>query len=289
VTAAGERFACRLKTTVFASLLAAFLLCPAAGGAEPALRITGGGSEHEFSAAALLARPDRISLHIPADVSYGRAMDYVAVPLLGLLADSANRPLDTLEAWATDGFASQIPIALVLAGARGGSVAWIAVEEPAHPWPALPKSSASAGPFYLVWEHPERSGIQSEQWPYGLATLALVESPEHRWPQIALPAEDAADAGARRGEQVFVAQCFPCHRLFGAGNGEMGPDLGVPMAATAYLTDAGLRAIIRDPRAVRAWPAQRMPAFDRSALQDADLDAVIAYLHAITNRRAKGN
>ena len=69
----------------------------------------------------------------------------------------------------------------------------------------------------------------------------------------------------------------------------MGPDLGVPMSVTAYLTDAGLRAIIRDPRAVRVWPAQRMPAFGPSALPDADLDAVIAYLHAIANRQTKGN
>jgi mono/diheme cytochrome c family protein len=263
-----------------AALLAALVLCRAASAAEPTLRITGSGADRAFTAAALLARPDRSSLHIPADVSYGRAMDYVAVPLLGVLEGLANGPLDTLEARATDGFVSQIPLALVVAGAHGGAVAWIAVEDPAHPWPAVPKSAGSAGPFYLVWEHPERSGIQSEQWPYALASLALVESPEHRWPQIALSADIAPDATARRGQRVFLTQCFPCHRLNGAGNGEMGPDLVAPMAATAYLTDAGLRAIIRDPRSVRAWPAQRMPAFDRSALPDADLDAVIAYLHA---------
>ena len=230
-----------------------------------------------------------MALHVPADVSYGRAMDYLAVPLLGLLEGSPNGPFDTLEAQATDGFASQIPLTLVLAGARGGSVAWIAVEDPARPWPALPKSGASAGPFYLVWEYPERSGIQTEQWPYALASLTLAESPEHRWPQIALPADVAADAASRRGGRVFIAQCFPCHRLYRGGNGEMGPDLGVPMSVTAYLTDAGLRAIIRDPRAVRVWPAQRMPAFGPSALPDADLDAVIAYLHAIANRQTKGN
>jgi hypothetical protein len=81
-----------------------------------------------------------------------------------------------------------------------------------------------------------------------------------------------------------VARLRPCHRLFGAGNGEMGPDLGRPMSATVYLTDAGLRAIIRDSPAVRTWPTQRVPSFDRSVLSDADLDAVLKYLHAITAR-----
>ena len=41
---------------------------------------------------------------------------------------------------------------------------------------------------------------------------------------------------------------------------------------------AGLRALIRNPKAVRTWPQQQMPAFDAQKLPDADLDAVIAYL-----------
>jgi mono/diheme cytochrome c family protein len=267
---------------MFAGAVAIAALCRPAGASEPTLRITDSGTERDFTASALLSRPDRISLNVPNDVSYGRSMQFSAVPLLGLLGSSINGRFDTLEARAADGFVSQIPLSLVLTGTTGGSVAWVAVEDPAQPWPALPKSGSSAGPFYLVWEHPERSGIQSEQWPYALASLTMVESPEHRWPRIALPADIAADATSRRGERVFITQCFPCHQLFGAGNAEMGPDLGRPMSATVYLTDEGLRAIIRDPRAVRTWPAQRMPGFDRSVLPDADLDAVLAYLHAIT-------
>ena len=87
---------------------------------------------------------------------------------------------------ATDGFVSQIPMALVAKGGAGGSVAWIAVEDPAAPWPSLPGKDVSAGPFYLVWEHPERSDVGSEQWPYQVASLTGVESPAHRWPQMAV-------------------------------------------------------------------------------------------------------
>ena len=50
------------------------------------------------------------------------------------------------------------------------------------------------------------------------------------------------------------------------------------MPATAYFTEAGLRALIRNPAAVRSWPTQQMPAFDAATLGDAELDAIIAYL-----------
>ena len=52
-------------------------------------------------------------------------------------------------------------------------------------WGSPPGTGTGAGPFYLVWEHPERSGVTSEQWPYQLASLTAVESPAHRWPQLA--------------------------------------------------------------------------------------------------------
>ena len=64
----------------------------------------------------------------------------------------------------------------------------------------------------------------------------------------------------------------------GAGAAEVGPDLGRPMSPVQYLTAKGLRALIRDPKAVRTWPLQQMPAFSQGMLTDADIDALIAYL-----------
>jgi mono/diheme cytochrome c family protein len=52
------------------------------------------------------------------------------------------------------------------------------------------------------------------------------------------------------------------------------------MNATAYLTETGLTALIRNPNAVRTWPQQQMPAFTKTDLPDSDIDAVIAYLRA---------
>ena len=55
----------------------------------------------------------------------------------------------------------------------------------------------------------------------------------------------------------------------GAGAADVGPDLGQPMNPTQYLTPQGLRALTRNPKAVRTWPQQQMPAFDAQALPDA--------------------
>jgi mono/diheme cytochrome c family protein len=129
-----------------------------------------------------------------------------------------------------------------------------------------------------VWEHPERSSVAGEQWPFALVALTGVEAPARRWPQLAVDAALADDAPERLGQASFIRNCLPCHRLNGAGEGEIGPDLGQPMHVTAYMTPAGLRALIRDPKAVRTWPAQQMVGFDAKQIPDAELDALIAFL-----------
>jgi mono/diheme cytochrome c family protein len=250
-----------------------------AGADEPLLVLSQAGIERRFTASELLARADAAEVAIAGDVAYGRATSYRAVPLLALLSElPPDSRSDTLESRAADGFVAQIPLSLVKQAATGGAVPWIAVEPPGQAWPDLPGKAQGPGPFYLVWQNPERSGVASEQWPYQLASLALVESPAHRWPQLATAPSLPSDAPARRGEVVFAANCLPCHRLNGGGAGEMGPDLGLPMNVTEYLTDTGLRAIVREPRAVRTWPQQQMPGFGPVSLPDTDLDALIAYL-----------
>ncbi len=265
------------------AMLLALAVSSWSAAAQPTLSISTGGDSKEFSAAALLGRSDAVSITVQNDVSYRRSMSYRAVPLLALLQATHADRFDTLEARATDGFVAQIPLQLVTHGANGGAVAYLAVEDPAHPWTALPNEKKSAGPFYLVWDHPQRSEVRAEQWPYGLMSISLAESPVHRWPQLALPTA-AASAAARSGQKVYVTFCLPCHQLKGAGVGKVGPDLGQPMNVTQYLTEAGLRAIVRNPAAVRTWPEQHMTGFGKKTLPDADLDALVAYLQAIAGQ-----
>lgn len=280
------RWAMRIVACLAALMLAILGATGQANADEPSLALTLGGVTHRVTASELLARPDAAEVAIPADVGYGRAAVYRAVPLLPLLSGLSWDRFDTLEARATDGFVAQIPLSLVHKGAEGGATAWIAIEPPGHPWPNLPGKEAGAGPFYLVWEHPERSGVTTEQWPYQLASVAAVESPAHRWPQLAVDPSLPPEASARRGQEVFVANCLPCHRLDGGGAGEVGPDLGRPMSATDYLTETGLRALVRDPKSVRAWPLQQMPGFGADALPAADLNALVTYLRHMAQRRS---
>lgn len=252
---------------------------------DAVLTIDLGSGPQRYTAAALLARPDATRIDVPNDVSYGHAMSYIAVPLLSLLDLPPEAPFDTLQASATDGFVSQIPLTLVRGGSEGGSRAWIAIQEPARPWPSLPGRDISAGPFYLIWEHPDRSSVGSEQWPSALASLSGVMAPAQRWPQMAVGKDLPADAPARRGQEVFTAQCLPCHRIKGAGEGKMGPDLGEPNP-TQHSTPKALRLLIRNPKSVYG-PDQKMPGFDRTMISDPDLDAVIAYLTYMAGNRAK--
>jgi mono/diheme cytochrome c family protein len=256
---------------------------PTARAGGPSLVITSAGDSQRYSAATLLARKDLASISVPYDVSYRRAATYRAVPLLALLDRIKDSRFDTLEARAIDGFIAQIPLTLVTGGARGGAVAWLAIEDPARPWEPLPKHGKSAGPFYLVWENPERSNIRTEQWPHWLVSLTLVESPLHRWPELELPGGETADE-ARAGQRVFLSFCLPCHRLNGGGASDSGPDLGQPMSATEYLTESGLRAIIRNPRAVRTWPNQAMGGFGSKSLPDSDIDNLLVYLRVMTQK-----
>jgi mono/diheme cytochrome c family protein len=252
---------------------------------QPTLTIIAGPITRHFTAAELLSRSDLATLHVPPSVDYDVSLTVQAVPLLDLLTGLPLEGFDRLEASATDGFVAQIPVALIEAGKSGGSVAWVAAENPSHPWPKLPRKDVSAGPFYLIWQYPERSHVSNEQWPYMLEQLTAVQSPELRWPQLKVDAALPVNAPARRGEEVFVTQCFPCHRLNGSGTSDIGPDLGQPMAATDYLTGAGLRALVRDPKSVRTWPQQQMPAFSSTILPDTDLDALLAYLRQIASQR----
>lgn len=279
--------ACTLRRVLsrLSAVLCSFALVANAIAAEPVLDIVIGADSRHLAREALLARPDATTVAIAHDVSYGRAMGYRAVPLAALLAGLTPPADSVLEAVAIDGFAAQLPLDLLTNTDPTKPVAWLAIEPADNAWPALPGKSESAGPFYVVWTGPVAGTIRSEQWPYQVAKLASQPSPAARWPELgvdpALPATDPV----RAGQALFVTQCLPCHTLNGAGTGTIGPELNRPMNPIEYLTCAGLRALIRDPRSVRTWPEQKMPGFAADQLSDREIDQVIDYLAHMKSRR----
>lgn len=275
------------KRILFVVLLLTLGIAGRCMAAQPAMELTIGGKTQSFTQAALLARPDAAEIHIPRDVAYGTSTTYRAVPLADLLEGAPIPANNVLEARATDGFAAQLPMDLVRNRDPATAVAWLAVEDPARPWPSLPGKTVSAGPFYLVWIGKQAASVRSEQWPYQIARLATQPSPSARWPALtvdpALPATDPI----RAGQSLFITQCLACHRLNHAGSANTGPDLNVPMNPVEYFQPAALRRYIRNPASVRDWPGRTMPAFPPDQLSDREITLIVDYLAYMAQRKVR--
>ena len=255
------------------SLLLVFVLFAAISNARAqSLEIADRGTTKTFTAAQLLANKAMRTLQI-ADPVYKRTMSYRVLAMADLLSDLKIGSDDYVQARAVDNFSVAIPAALLKADA------FLAIETAAAPWPRLPGGGAtSAGPFYIVWRRPAGGDISSEYWAYHVAALTVTDSPARRWPGLAVGTEIPAIDRIHRGLDRFVAVCMACHRFAGAGEGTQGPDLARPMNPVDYFQPAALRKLLRDPKSVRDWPEQKMPAFSEESLSAADIDAIVAWL-----------
>jgi mono/diheme cytochrome c family protein len=260
-------------------LLALLALSSATQSAE--LRLQLGSVSRIWSSAELLAHPQARHIEIAEDVSYKRTMSYRAVPLAALL--DGVQPGDHLQALALDGFAAELPAAAVLN--QSGAQAWLAVEDPALPWPPLAAGKASAGPFYLVWQNPTASHIGPEQWPFQVARIRKLATVAERFAQL-LPAADAP-AQVQAGFTQYQKHCMACHRLNTAGDSQFGPDLNVPHNPTEYFAAGFLRRYIRNPQHLRRWPQGRMPGFAETVLSDAELAQLLDYLRHMAGRKVQ--
>jgi mono/diheme cytochrome c family protein len=269
-----------------ALVLFCFLALPGlAQAAEPTITVTMADDTRSFTRGELLVRPDATTIEVARDVTYRVPMTYRAVPVASLLAGMTVPPDSVIEAVTLDGFIAQLPPDLILNTDAGEAVAWLAIEPTEHPWPKIPGKDASAGPFYIVWTGAAIGTIRSEQWPYQLAKLVSQPSPATRWPALAVNSALPATDPVRAGQALFVVQCLPCHKLNVAGASDVGPDLNLPQNPTEYFTPQALHDLIRNPRAVRAWPALAMPAFPEDHLSDREIGLIIAYLKHMAGRK----
>jgi mono/diheme cytochrome c family protein len=133
------------------------------------------------------------------------------------------------------------------------------------------------GPFYLVWTGESQSDPHVYPWPYQLATIE-VASFEEAFPRTRPTGLDADDPGWT-GYALFQRACASCHAINAEG-GTVGPDLNVPRSIVDYRPIADIRAYIRNPEAFRYTS---MPAHPN--LSEADLDALIAYFVAMSQRK----
>ena len=261
-----------------------WLVTGAAFATEPVLTVTTGGRTATHTLASLLAHPTAATIEIPQDVAYKRRMTYRAMPASALLGGVA--PGASLRFVAADGFAATLQAEALLGADDRVPRAYLALESADAPWPSLKAGdAASAGPFYLVWVHPERGAIVPEQWPYRIARIDEVAPLAQRFPAIVPPPGLAADAAVKHGFAVAVKNCLVCHTLNLGGDANVGPDLNVPFNPTEYLRADALRRLIRDPQSLRRWPAAQMPGFPISVLSDRELNDMLAYLRYMAGKR----
>lgn len=246
------------------------------------LTIETGHGTQALTTKQLLSRPDVRDITVPGDVSYHATTHYRAVPMRALLAGVAADA--HLQFTALDGFAAEVPASLILSST--GAEAWLAVEPQDKPWPTLGPGKPGAGPFYLVWLHPEAGHVSPEQWPYQVASVRLLADAATRFPAMRPAAGLAKDDPVMRGFAVFQRTCLSCHTLNGQGDAKLGPDLNIPHSPTEYLRADMLRTLVRNPQDLRHWPQVKMPGFGKDVLSDADFDDLVAYLTHMARHRA---
>jgi mono/diheme cytochrome c family protein len=267
-----------LKTLI---LFGALLLSTPLHAAQLNLEL--GASSRTWQTAELLKHPQVQTITVSNDVSYKRNMSYRAVPVAALL--TGIKPEDHLQAVALDGFAAELSAAPLLN--TKGATAWLAIEDPADPWPPLSEGKHSAGPFYLVWIDPKAGNISPEQWPFEVASIKRMAPVAERFPTLLPDPALKTDDPVNKGFALFQKNCLACHRLNGAGDAQFGPDLNIPYNPTEYFGADFLKRYIRDPQSLRQWPQAKMPAFSAEVLPDEDLGMLVGYLKHMVGRKAK--
>jgi len=228
---------------------------------------------------------------VPSSPAYpDRSFEFSVVPMNVLISPEEIPEGMHLLFECEDGFATSILASRVLSRRPQGSRAFLAVEDLKNPWPPVhDKPEVRPGPFFLVWADPGADHIVAEEWPYQIKRISVAPAPGSSFLRLNPAPGIATDSPIRRGHGVFLRLCLPCHTLNGEGTAAVGPDLNLPMSPTEYLKDGILRRYLRDPKSVRTWPEQQMPAFSKEDLDDEDLAALEKYLHHMATLRSSAH
>jgi mono/diheme cytochrome c family protein len=268
-----------MRSPVPVLLALAAVLLSAAGAAAQSLKISDRQGAKTVTAQQLLADPATRDITIVNDSVFGRAMTYRAIPVADLLKGLAIAREDYVEFVATDRFSIGVPARLLLRLDGTGPHAWLAIEPPGAPWPAIPDhGKETPRPFFLVWQDARPGEVSSEYWVYKLGEVEVTDSPYKRWPTLNVADDVPATDPTRRGLDRYVALCISCHRFKGAGNGDQGPDLGQPMNPVDYFQPQAFRLFLRSSKRVRDWPDRKMPSFTEEVMSNEDMEALIAWL-----------
>ncbi len=260
----------------------------AAKPADPQLTIRSAAKTIAYSRSALLSRHDLEKIVLDDIPTYpGKRIEYWAVPLFHLFEGIRLDSEATVQFRCTDGFSAPVNPTRILDHASGSSVAYIAIEKPTEPWPAVhpDQSPSTAGPFFLIWKNPSLSRIEKEEWPYQLEGFEVGGSLRETFPKIFPPKSFSEQSSVARGFRTFQRSCFTCHKINEQGLSDFGPDLNLPQSPTEYYSETALRTFIRNPQKLRRWKNDKMLGFSPQELSETDLSDLIEYLKAMSKSR----
>jgi mono/diheme cytochrome c family protein len=265
------------------------MFCPAEGlrPSNPQFVVVNGNQKKIFLRSELLKLPSLKQLSIANDPAYaGHNRTYSAIPVSTLFKGIAVGENSVIAFSCSDGFSALISTKKLLNTDPQQSMAYLAVETTKDPWPPLkPGDAATAGPFYLIWENPDKSNIVTEEWPYQLVSFEVKISEESQYPLL-VPGESVPpQSSIEQGYHTFMKNCFACHSLNGEGKDKMGPDLNIPFSPTEYMKPDYLVRLVRDPQGLRHWPQAKMPGFKVASLSEVDLKNLIDYLDFMAKKK----
>ena len=257
--------------------------------AEPTLsiEISGKGIVKTYTRHELLAKAEKQTLIINYTPIYqGKMIHYTVVAAASLFDHLGVKTNALIQFKTLDGFSAPIDTKKLLNRDPKGAIAYIAIEDEQHKWPAIKKTStATPGPFYLVWKNPQLSDVREEEWPFQLSGFQVRSSLRELFPEIFPSSSLPENSPVNRGFKSFTQNCFACHTLNKSGDSKIGPDLNTPHNPTEYFQADYLKMLIRDPQKLRYWPQAKMRGFSEESMSNAELDDLIAYLKHMSTRK----
>ncbi|HTM63989.1 MAG TPA: cytochrome c [Gammaproteobacteria bacterium] len=261
-------------------LLLTLFIPPTALAFEPMLTIETTTSSHRYSRSALLSSKKLEMTVIENNRAYpNKKMTLASIKLCEILKLFPIKPEYMVEFIASDGFSVYVPAVKIMTCNNQSAIAYIAIE-PKDKWPVLDNgTNTTAGPFDVIWLHPEKSYISNEYWAWSVVKIRIHKKIDNELLKLQ-PIH--ANSQVNHGYDIYVSHCAGCHTINHIGKAVIGPDLQDPKTPFDYYPDENrLKKFIRNPQSIRPG---RMSGSGEDFLNESDLDALIAYLK-YTSRR----
>lgn len=237
---------------------------------------------YQITEALLKPLPHKIVKMDYSRAYMGKTMAYECVSMQSLLKKLHVKKTNIIELIAKDNFSVYVPAHLFFeTDPKQHSIGYLAIE-PKTFWPKLFNNIGdTAGPYQVIWTHPEISHISDEYWAWSVTNIAIHQT----FPKdMLIPAPKTKRSSVLKGHQLYISHCAACHNIDNIGKAVIGPDLsGKNAPFTAYPSRQKLAAFIRNPNQFRSG---RMSGSSIEGLPDQQLENLIDYFEFLATTKS---